>query len=92
MTRDTKISELTVGELIHVIKVAMDLSDPKTVTGIEGIAQIFGVSTSTAKRIKSSGVINEAISQRGRTIVTDVELAHQLYSDATHGRKKIGYK
>lgn len=91
MTRDTKISELTVGELIHVIKVAMELSDPKTVTGIDGIAQIFGVSRTTAKRIKASGVINGAISQSGKVIITDVKKAQQLYSDATHGRKKIGF-
>lgn len=89
MTKNTLISDLTVGELIQVIQMAMGQGDPKTVTGIEGIAQIFGVSVSTAKRIKSSGVISEAISQNGRTIVTDVELAQKLYSNATHGRKKF---
>lgn len=91
MTEETKISELTVGELIHVIHVAMGLQDPKSVTGLEGIASIFGVSLSTAKRIKASGVINGAISQSGRTIVTDVEEARRLYSKATHGRNKIGF-
>lgn len=95
MTTETKISELTVGELIHIIRTSIEvgLQDvPPTVKGIEGIASIFGVSTSTAKRIKASGVINEAISQSGKVIVTDVKRAKELYHTATHGRKKIGYK
>lgn len=95
MTKDTKISELTVGELIAVIKAAVKEENDAArgasgaVSGIDGIAEIFGVSRTTAKRIKASGVINDAISQSGKVIVTDVEKAKALYRKATHGRKTI---
>lgn len=77
---------MTLGELLDEIRAALG-PQPETVTGIQGLAQIFGVSESTAKRIKASGVLNKAISQSGRVIVTDVKLARELFSNATHGRK-----
>ena len=55
------------------------------------LGEEVGVSESTAKRIKKSGVISKAISQKGRVIVTDVELARTLYAEACHGRKKISF-
>lgn len=52
---------------------------PKNVVhGIKGIADIFGCSIPTANRIKRSGIIDEAISQVGRKIVVDVDLALKL--------------
>ena len=51
------------------------------VRGIGGIADIFQVSLSTAKRIKASGRIDKAIIQRGRVILTDPELALRLYAN-----------
>lgn len=55
------------------------------VYGITGIAQIFGCSMATANRIKKSGKIKEAITQIGRKIIIDAELALELA-----GRKSIG--
>ena len=52
---------------------------PRYVYGIDGLCEIFGCSPSTAKRIKASGVIKKAIRQQGRTIVTNADLAIQLY-------------
>ena len=46
--------------------------------GIEGIAQIFGCSVPTANRIKKSGVINDAITQVGRKIIIDGDMALAL--------------
>lgn len=95
MDQNTKISDMTLGELVEVLgtmlNVALKSPAPDTVSGLAGIAQIFGVSTSTAKRIKASGIIDQAISQRGRTIVTDVKLARELYHRSTHGRSRIGF-
>lgn len=54
-------------------------SGPRYVSGIEGLCEIFGCSKSTAKRIKKGGTINKAIHQQGRTFVTNVDLAVQLY-------------
>lgn len=50
--------------------------------GIQGIAKIFGCSIPTANRIKKSGIIDEAISQIGRKIVVDAELALTLAKEA----------
>ena len=43
--------------------------------GIEGIARVFGCSVPTANRIKKSGIIDKAITQIGRKIVVDADLA-----------------
>lgn len=48
------------------------------VYGIGGIAQLFNCSKTTANRIKASGKIDKAISQTGRMIAIDAELALQL--------------
>ena len=80
---NTKLSDMTLGELLEAISVARRDRRPATVTGLEGIASIFGVSISTAKRIKASGIIDKAISQHGRVIVTDVDKALELYKRAT---------
>ena len=50
--------------------------------GIEGIARIFGCSVPTANRIKKSGVIDKAITQIGRKIVIDADLALSLAKEA----------
>ncbi len=50
--------------------------------GIEGIARIFGCSVPTANRIKKSGVIDKAITQIGRKIVIDADLALALAKEA----------
>lgn len=50
--------------------------------GIEGLARVFGCSIPTANRIKKSGVIDAAISQIGRKIVVDADLALALAKEA----------
>lgn len=52
--------------------------DRKLAYGIKGIADTFGCSIPTANRIKKSGLIDRAISQVGRKIVLDVDLALEL--------------
>lgn len=86
MNLDRTIGELTVRELLDILAKATP-SAPRQVYGLRGIADLFGVSLSQAKRIKASGVIDAAISQSGRTIVVDSSLALSLYARATHGRK-----
>lgn len=48
------------------------------VYGLQGICDLLGCSLSTAMRIKRSGVINAAISQYGKVIVVDADLALEL--------------
>ena len=57
------------------------------VYGIRGIAELFGCSIPTANRIKRSGKIDRAITQIGRKIIVDAELALELAGRKTGGRK-----
>jgi len=59
----------------------------KYVYGIHGISQLFGCSMPTAHRIKKSGKIEKAITQIGRKIIVDAELALELAGRKTGGRK-----
>ena len=88
MTLDTKIADLTVGEFQELLRTALcpAASDSEYATGISGLAKALGVSYSTAKRLKASGVLDKAITQTGKVIITDVTLARQLLTRATHGR------
>ena len=55
----------------------------KYVYGILGIAKLFGCSLPTANRIKKSGKIDKAITQIGRKIIVDAELALELAGKKT---------
>ena len=59
----------------------------KYVYGIRGIAELFGCSLPTANRIKRSGKIDKAITQIGRKIIVDAELALELAGRKTGGRR-----
>ena len=48
------------------------------VYGLAGLCNLLGCSTATASRIKRSGVIDAAISQVGKIIVVDADLALDL--------------
>ncbi|MFH6972264.1 DUF3853 family protein [Flavobacterium petrolei] len=58
------------------------------VYGLSGIATLFGCSIATASRIKGSGKIEDAISQEGRKIVVDAELALKLSKSSNKRRKQ----
>lgn len=81
--------QATIGDLKEVL--AMILKDnelesegkaastPKRlVYGIAGLAKLLGCSHVTAQRIKSSGEIDDAISQHGGIIVVDADYALDL--------------
>ena len=82
MNDDTRIIDLTVGELKSIIRSEApkveNVPERRIVYGLKGIAEIFGCSTPTAQRIKNSGKINKAITQVGRKIIVDVEKALEL--------------
>lgn len=59
----------------------------KYVYGIAGIARLFGCSIPTASRIKKGGKITKAITQIGRKIIVDANLALELAAQKTGGRK-----
>jgi len=90
---NTPIAMLTVGQLKEVLGTPQPKvidttnSDKNYVYGIIGIAKIFGCSIPTANRIKKSGKIDKAITQIGRVIVCDADLAMELAGQKNGGRK-----
>lgn len=89
---NTPIWQLTVGEFLELQQRIKDKSpssqcslidskEKKLVYGLKGIAELFGCSTTTAQVIKNSGVIDKAITQIGRKIITDAELALRLVNE-----------
>lgn len=83
----TPVWQLTIGELVGVLTELLPAKEDKRaraekrlVHGIDGIAELFNCSRSTAQHIKNSGVIDKAISQYGRTITVDADLAVSLMS------------
>ena len=82
---NTRIIDLTVADLMEIIgKEATITTDNSQATErrlvyvIAGIAQIFNCSMTTANPIKQSGKIDRAITQYGRKIVVDADLALEL--------------
>lgn len=66
--------------------VTMQTGTKKYVYGYKGIAELFGCSISKAARLKLSGTIDGAITQVGRSIIVDAELAMQLAGKKKGGR------
>lgn len=80
MKPETKIADLTVGQFSELVRQLIGTAAPqKYVYGLQGLADLFGVSLSSAKRIKSSGILRRAIHQQGRTTVVDADLAMRLW-------------
>jgi hypothetical protein len=90
---NTPIAMLTVGQLKEVLGMphpkVNDISntDKHFVYGIMGIAKTFNCSIPTANRIKQSGKIDRAITQIGRKIIVDADLAMELAGQKNGGRK-----
>ena len=84
---NTRIIDLTVGELVDLLERPTApfpppiLPERRLVYGIAGIAQLFNCSMTTANRIKASGRIDDAITQHGRIIVVDADLALKLFNN-----------
>lgn len=77
---NTKLSELTVGELRSLVRavISESVQTKRTVTGLSGLADLLGVSESTVKRYRS--LLSPAIAQRGRSIVVDADKALKLWA------------
>ena len=88
---DTPIAMLTVGQLRSVLDSSLkertvkpeetDITAPKRyVHGIVGIKNLFNVSYPTAYKMKQT-ILRPAISQQGRVILTDVDLALKIFKE-----------
>lgn len=69
ITPQTPLCNLTVEEFLEVSK--NFTSDDKYEYGLKGLAKILGCSISKASKIKSSGILDDAIIQKGNIIIID---------------------
>ena len=68
---NTKVSDMTLGELISAMEDIFAEKQPKRIYGINGLAEYLGCSVRNAQRLKTSGKIDSAMVQSGRTISFD---------------------
>ena len=78
---------LTESIILNLVLSMKQTPQKNYVYGIDGLAKLIGKSKATAQRLKSSGIIDEAVIQSGNTIMIDADLAIQLIHDS---RKKGG--
>ncbi|MCT3915216.1 hypothetical protein CMU59_06145 [Elizabethkingia anophelis] len=69
--------KLTVEEFLEVIK-SLEL-ESKHEYGLKGLAKILGCSVSKASEIKSSGILDGAIIQKGKIIIIDKQKVLQIF-------------
>ncbi len=74
----TPLWKLTVEEFLEISK-KLTLEN-KYEYGLKGLAKILGCSVSKASEIKSSGILNEAIIQKGNIIIIDKKRALELFA------------
>ena len=73
----TPLWQLTVEEFLEISKNLN--SEKKYEYGLKGLAKILGISISKASKIKSSGILDDAIIQNGNIIIIDIEKALELF-------------
>jgi hypothetical protein len=82
LNNNTPLWQLTVGEFLELQKTEIELAlvtkSKRYEYGLKGLAKILGCSRSTASKIKSSGILDEAICQNGKLIIIDKEKALEL--------------
>lgn len=84
-----RVIDLTLDELLDAVEVRVkaaiegNAQEPPTepkryVYGLRGLQELFGCSKTTASRLKSSGKIDDAITQVGALIIIDADKAVEL--------------
>lgn len=94
ITNETPVTFLTVGQLKEILRTdqnqtiaQIEQSKPKNyVYGLRGVMKLFNCSQPTAQKIKN-GIIKDAVSQHGRKIIVDADLAMELFKNSKSGRK-----
>lgn len=109
MEKNKTLISLTVGEFIEALHEGLGFSSPMVneeqmmqqnarvqkqyVYGLKGLCSLLGCSLSTAARIKKSGSIDAATSQRGKIIVFDADMVLDLLSVQRNNRgNRMGYR
>ncbi|WP_292008902.1 DUF3853 family protein [Chryseobacterium sp.] len=73
----TPLWKLTVEEFLEIIKSLN--SENRHEYGLKGLAKVLGCSVSKASEIKSSGMLDEAIIQKGKIIIIDKQKVLELF-------------
>jgi len=93
INEETPVRDLNVGQLLDVIQQVLlpkeqpihkDYSDKKYAFGLKGIREEFNVSHATAQKYKD-GILKDAVTQYGRKIIVDVEMARELFAKSGRG-------
>lgn len=89
----TRLIDLTLGEFLDAIETRVktilnatqqeELKPTRYVYGLKGLMNLLGCSKTTASRLKSSGKIDEAITQVGALIIIDADKALKLAGKQT---------
>ena len=80
ITPQTPLCNLTVKEFLEISKNVN--SENMYEYGLKGLAKILGCSISKASKIKSSGILDEAIIQKGNIIIIDKKKAIELFASS----------
>ena len=78
------VAMMTGEDIIYLVREAIGRTisplgtEKRLVYGLSGIGEIFKCSQSTAARLKKSGILDPAITQVGRKIIIDADLALSL--------------
>ena len=80
ITPQTPLCNLTVKEFLEISKNFN--SENMYEYGLKGLAKILGCSVSKASKIKSSGILDEAIIQKGNIIIIDKKKAIELFASS----------
>ena len=67
-------------------RIPSKLAGKEVVFGLAGICKIFNCKMSRAQKLKNT-IIKEAVHQNGRTIITDVEKAYELFEAYSKKRR-----
>ncbi len=73
------------GAIAEQKTITKDFTAKRYVHGIDGLARLLGCKRTKAQQIKSSGVIDEAIYQSGKTIIIDGDKALELIKSHGNG-------
>ena len=79
--------QMTGEEFILLNRHALQEREARAAQPAGGIARLFGCSMPTANRIKKSGKIDRAITQIGRKIIVDADMALELAGHKSGGRR-----
>ncbi len=80
ITPQTPLCNLTVKEFLEISKNLN--SENMYEYGLKGLAKILGCSISKASKIKSSGILDGAIIQKGNIIIIDKKKAMELFASS----------